>query len=442
MENSKKHIFFGEDELPLKVPAGGPAWEKMKEKLNLEMPVKKKKRKILLLFFFTGFVCLISLSLSLLKTKFHLVSESKNINVSNKINSVENIARMPDDAGNLSKAIVKKENPTKHQLTKKRNLKKELLNKVPGQAKASKVKEYVGDGNNQKSNNPVEKEVLMATEGSHEKTFEIAIVNEFGSDKLSIIGKKTDIKKTDSSKENDRNEDKEADEEEKDENNNFKLYGGLQWNFQIPLQGTRYYFKSANIKNTPWQQLVPGIWLTASKDRHKLGLELNPYYMYLLPAKAVNESITSSGSADTAIKSTTFTEINKLIGTSTNFTYTYNIKSAWWIQAGIQAQWWRKGITTSNVTREKTAIMNPTHPIIEYFKESHAIMNDDWDYINKFQLNINAGLEYQTKKWQATLRTGLPIAPISQTDRGPSRNLRTEFIFKWTLFNKTINSSK
>jgi len=441
MENSKKPFFFNENELPVKAPAAADAWEKMKEKLAEEMPVKEKKRRRFLLFLFTILVGIVILSLLLVKTKSPAVTRKENTIAENEIQPAsqtnkpkaydQSASNLPPFKNNLTQALTQHDIPTV----------KEYSNKLTDKTNSTNTRKYLTSNKNQVNTYSGAAtntdNIASDSAGLHDE----GIANQhIGSSVKVTLPNKDLIESAPTVKKENKEEEKE--DKQTEDTNKIKVNGGLQWNFQIPLKGASYYFTTTNLKSGPWQNFVPGIWISFSKDRQELTAELNPYFIYLLPAKALNESKISSGNADTAIYTTKLSEINKLAGTAINFSYGYNLKSAWWIQAGIQAQWWRKGITTNNITQEKIAITNPAQPLIMQYKESHSTTIEELDYINKFQVNINAGLQYQRDKWQAAIRTGLPIAPISQTGTGPSRSLRTEFIFRWTLFTKLTNSSK
>jgi hypothetical protein len=220
--------------------------------------------------------------------------------------------------------------------------------------------------------------------------------------------------------------------EKKDEDNDVKLQAGLQWSKQVPFAGADNYFIGPNGASQPYRVLLPGAWLSLQADRYLFMAEVNPFATTLFNPKPFVTIINQVNNGQTTQTETR--SLAKLFGTSAAIRTDYNIAGNWWAGAGIQANFWSKGVRNNYYTQ--TGGGNTTQ-----FKTTTSLSDSDWVYFFKMQVRGDAELMYKTPYWHVGIRTGLFLMPIAQNYGGPKSPLQTELFYRGVLFNRKQHKS-
>jgi hypothetical protein len=215
----------------------------------------------------------------------------------------------------------------------------------------------------------------------------------------------------------------------KEEENEEQLLvqAGLQWNLRIPVAGTSNYFTSPSGDDQAWRILLPGAWVSIKADKNILMAEVNPFAAASFNPKPFynNKELTDSLSI-----LETFKSITKVFGVSGAISFQHNITSNWWAGAGLQANFWRKGVAVLIVNEH-----NGATNISSSTSKLYVLSKDDWQYFSKMQLYPHLQLMYRTKSYQAGLRTGITFTSLAQ-DAGAKNLVFTELVFRLPLINK------
>ena len=475
-QNDLNKKFFNEEELPVSVPSTDLAWEQMQNRLEKEMPQKDKRKKRFIIFF------LLLAFLAAPPILFYLNNNNNRFKQANSTKTILEKNRPPrkdtanievlhnstskkvneklQDQKNNNTAIVDDNTVARQNLSvqqdddlksvnKKSNDQRIILalDEKPTNAKHKKQKtnihhrKKIGIDNQQNvpSTEPVEEvtnksAVILSGKNMNAGITPGSTLTDLDSNST-ILDKNNSVqinKITDSLDITISKEEKEARPAEE----KAILKGGLQWNIQIPPSGAGNYFAGGNLKSQPYLLLVPGIWTSVQINRSLFSLEIHPYYSSLVPSKTYREFTSSKSTTDTVIIVTEQRQLNKLIGTAFNASFGYNIKDNWWLKGGLQMQWWRKGIATAGISEEKYPANNIAAKTFSSSSHVFPLENNEWDYFTKFQVNPNIEAIYMFKKWETSLRIGLPIVPIANSGDGPKNSFRTEFILRYQLFKK------
>ena len=464
--------FFTEADLPVPVPSTDMAWEQMQNRLEKEMPQKEKRKKRFFIFFVLLAFLIGPASFFYLNNKSttgknrpgektgirkDAASKTPNNNSSNN-NEQEKLKDQKTNNTNLdddSKASAATQDvsslPGDHlKSANKKSNTQSFISVTQTAATGTKQKKQQPNLQSNKTATTNKQPIISTSEPGADDTNKTAIISSQQNinvvvtaapantiqDSSTAVTDKTNAaqinKTTDSLNIVISPEEKETKPAE--EKAIFK--GGLQWNIQIPTAGGDHYFAGGNLKSQPYLFLVPGIWTSVQINRSLFSLEINPYYSSLIPPKNYTEFTSSSSTLDTIKIVTESRQLNKLIGTAFAASFGYNIKGNWWVKGGLQMQWWRKGVATANIREEKYPANNSTAKTLSTSSHLFAVENDEWNYFTKFQVNPNIEAVYMFKKWEASLRIGLPIAPITSSGDGPKNSIRTEFILRYQLFKK------
>ena len=464
--------FFAEVDLPVPVPSTDVAWEQMQNRLEKEMPQKEKRKKRFFIFFVLLAFLIGPASFFYLNNKSNnggkipgekadirkdaastaADNKSSNNNEQEKLQDPQiNNTNLADDSkasaatqdvssltGEHLKSVNKKNNTQSfisvtQKATTDTKQKKQQSN-LQSNKKTTTNKQPIISANEPGADD-INKTAIISSQQNINIDITAASANSM-QDSSTALTDKTNAaqinKTTDSLNIVISPEEKETKPAE--EKAIFK--GGLQWNIQIPTAGGDHYFAGGNLKSQPYFFLVPGIWTSVQINRSLFSLEINPYYSSIVPPKTYTESTSSSSNLDTVKIVTESRQLNKLIGTAFAASFGYNIQRNWWLKGGLQMQWWRQGIATANLREEKYPANNSTAKTFSTSSHLFAVENEEWNYFTKFQVNPNIEAVYVFKKWEASLRIGLPIAPITSSGDGPKNSIRTEFILRYQLFKK------
>jgi hypothetical protein len=474
-QNDLNKRFFTGADLPVPVPSTDLAWEQMQNRLDKEMPQKGKRKKRFFIFFLllallTGPVIFFHPDNDNKNTQTGLnetVSE-KNTDKVKDVTSIPVINNSPDKKEHEKlqgqKNINNPISDDNKASTETQNLSARKDDKLMSASKRNKIRggaampaaetNYTNNRNkkaNLHSNNKRETDkqqnILPDGPGSNavnkpaviisEKNITTAITAPTISQDSSIVledkNNSAQINKTTDSL--DIAVSTEPEEQEPvEEKIIFK--SGLQWNIQIPTVGASHYFTGSNLKSQPYLLLIPGIWTSLQINRSLFSLEVNPYYTSLIPSKTYWEFTSPGSIPDTISIVTERRHLNKLIGTAFSASFGYNIKGNWWLKGGLQMQWWRKGIGTASISEEKYPVNNMAAKTFSSSTHLFPVENSEWNYFTKFQVNPNIETICMFNKLEASLRIGLPVAPITHSGNGPKNSIRTEFILRYHLFKK------
>jgi hypothetical protein len=457
--------FFTEGDTPVPLPPADMAWEQMHQKLNKELPQKEKRKRRVAGWLFLLLLIIISgvYFLQYQKDSPGKDDAKKELDIISATKIKDQVAHMADGEITQQKTNSKDEKSFHENTDSTRRVISKIAT-VNGKKIVENIdvengrwqsiptrsgEKFATSKRKQKIHKNFSAEKQMASADDNEKKkgkkvstqqYNVNIASgepTADSSDLAVEKKPTPVKPPIHSEKKataDKDSSTEVEEKEKEEDDaTYKVRYGLQWNMQLPLTGSSYYFTSANGKNQPWLVAVPAIWIAVQQDRSMLGFEINPLFTFLLPAKTYR-TITGINNTGDSIKITNESrQLNKLFGSAFYVGYGYKLKNNWWLKGGLQMQWWRKGVATSKISQQNYAVSNPGE---KSFTASSAVMNiqsDDWNSFQKFQVNVNVEALYTFKQWETAFRIGVPISPISDVPGGPKNSLRTEFVLRLAL---------
>lgn len=210
--------------------------------------------------------------------------------------------------------------------------------------------------------------------------------------------------------------------------------GGLQWTIQLPTYSTGDYFTGSSARNQAYRVFIPGIWMRAKVERSAIVAEINPFFSNLVPSKTFKTSVSSSNLPDSVVITTENKSLRKTFGISTGFEYQYNVRTQWWIGGGVQGYFLTNAVALAERSEERRAL-NGSGSVFHQSSDTYKIPRNEWSSFSKTHFALSGQLFYLAPKWQAGLRFALPVTSLSKQS-GPKYPLRTEFLFRWTLYDQ------
>lgn len=171
---------------------------------------------------------------------------------------------------------------------------------------------------------------------------------------------------------------------------------GLHWNVPVPVEGNDHYLLGPNGKAQPYQYLLPGIWLSINKNKQRLILSANPFVSAPLPNKYYDKGLVS---LNDSISVYSQKRMVKMFGYQASLQYGYQFAGHWWLNGGISANWWKKGLVSAT----------SADSLVIYKPFLYSVHTKDENAVTALQLSANAALSYQFKSCEAVLQLNVPF---------------------------------
>ncbi|HEX6431488.1 MAG TPA: hypothetical protein VF008_27545 [Niastella sp.] len=176
-------------------------------------------------------------------------------------------------------------------------------------------------------------------------------------------------------------------------NNPFTVSAGLEWQAPIAFTGMDHYFKGENGNNQPYLLLIPGIWVSVAKNRHQLIAKMLPYTSALLPDKYYEKGLARVSDSLIAYK-----RMVKTFGLQAGLQYNYQINAHWCIGAGINTNWWNKGLVLAKPVNDSMGIK----PFV-YTTDPKSEKK-----LNRFQVSSVFETGYRLHAWEGFVQLSRP----------------------------------
>jgi hypothetical protein len=197
---------------------------------------------------------------------------------------------------------------------------------------------------------------------------------------------------------------------------------GLQWAAILPAQNNIYYSTGPGGRNQAYRHLLPGVVLSLQKNRHRVGINLYPFIQSQL------QDVAYSSSKDTMGRLSETYSLVKLFGYGAGINYAFNLHRHWWVGAGIQGNWWNKGLIHHQYTISSAA---PNDSLLLLRKGDSA-----WKNFARAQYKADFEIWYDRKQWALGLQGSLPlIKPVKNVGAVPRQPTTIALLLRWKLWN-------
>ncbi|MBV9988445.1 MAG: hypothetical protein JO301_12260 [Chitinophagaceae bacterium] len=212
---------------------------------------------------------------------------------------------------------------------------------------------------------------------------------------------------------------------------------GLQWNFQIPLNGADRYFSGPDGNNAVYRSALPAVWVSFRSDENRFSLDFHPFATMVLPDKPYASKF------QPVDQLTTITDqlvLRKVFGYSIGFRYEKHVGKNWWLGGGIENYSWRKAnLRTDRITEKKNTPTDPSGTITQTSFYG-PLQDSSWVYFRKHQFRVNAQAVYEKANWQMGFRAGIFF--IDFYNGGNNRiPIQSELFFRLRLFNRPLKAN-
>jgi len=170
----------------------------------------------------------------------------------------------------------------------------------------------------------------------------------------------------------------------------YIVSAGLQWQIPVPFTGTDYYFKGPDGGSQPYRLFIPGVWLGIEKGKHQLIAHFIPFASTPLPNRSYERGLVRTTDSLVAYKS-----MVKTFGLQTGLYYHYQLNKNWWIGAGIDGNWWKKGLVLADDTLGYKPFLYSTTPKKE-------------NKLTPFQLSTGIETGVRIHTWEGILQLNRP----------------------------------
>jgi hypothetical protein len=208
--------------------------------------------------------------------------------------------------------------------------------------------------------------------------------------------------------------------------NAFWVEAGVQWNIPVPFDGFRYYMKGADGKNQVYRLVLPGVWLSVNKNRHRIMATVNPFVSTPMPDENFGAGMVP---INDSMQFYAHKRMVKMFGYQAGLQYAYRLTGHWWLGSGLDGNWWRKGLVLAK-SDDTIAIRNP------FF---YTINPKTEEKMTSFQMSANLALGYQYKDWEAILQVN---TPFGNTIKGISSPIWLRLGVRWRLMNRNVQREK
>lgn len=200
------------------------------------------------------------------------------------------------------------------------------------------------------------------------------------------------------------------------------VQAGLHWNVPVPVESNDHYLLGPNGKDQPYQYLLPGIWLSVNKNKQRIIVSANPFVSAPLPNKYYGNGLAP---LNDSMSFYAHKRMVKMFGYQGSLQYGYQFAPHWWLNGGLSANWWKKGLVYARSADTVTS----------YKSFLYSVNTKDENAVTGFQLSANAALSYQFKALEAILQVNTPFKRTIQNVRTP---LEIRVGVRWRLLHKNI----
>lgn|GEM_PF-1383910 len=172
---------------------------------------------------------------------------------------------------------------------------------------------------------------------------------------------------------------------------------GLQVEVPVPISGVDVYFKNPDAKDRFLQPLIPGIWGSVRKNRHRITTEFKPFANALLPDRPFSSARTVL--PDSSIVSSR--TMVKVFGMQFGLHYAYEIRPDWWLGAGLTGSIWKKALIHGDS--------------LGSFSVLYGVHHSEEPRLRTFQPGVSIQVSYRKNAWEGMLQVE---SPFNATARG------------------------
>ncbi|NML23122.1 hypothetical protein HHL16_19755 [Pseudoflavitalea sp. G-6-1-2] len=206
------------------------------------------------------------------------------------------------------------------------------------------------------------------------------------------------------------------------------LSWGLQWNADIPLYGTTYYFGIDN-QTQLLRQMVPTLWAGKSwNGKHEILLQASLFNRYFAGKSKLVDSTNYIKPIEDSSHLKFDENLISISGSSVAIQYNYKLTNAW--SAGIAVQY--------HLTR--TALIQIDTAGIHTTKQS-KIPLQEVKRNGAYEKNLPSGflaarleLAYQIRKLQFCISSLLPVTPVAEREDRKFRPFNLQLSVRWRIF--------
>lgn len=228
-----------------------------------------------------------------------------------------------------------------------------------------------------------------------------------------------------------------------------KFGAGLDWNLQLPLTKSDYFYTSKNLSPNVFNYFIPSVWANASLgSKHTLLLGFTPFAQYnsksvtynsisgnwvnidpKIESQIVNDNswyITIIDSVfgprtviDTSIIVTKVSNISKAFGYAFYADYYYNLNKHWQVGVGVMYNSITSYINSSSVYRKANSQLIYADTSLQTPAQSNGA-------INNYFISGKLSVLYSFKKYSLGLNATLPFNGINkegEISKAPSFNI-------------------
>ncbi|MDF2187181.1 hypothetical protein [Paraflavitalea sp. CAU 1676] len=196
---------------------------------------------------------------------------------------------------------------------------------------------------------------------------------------------------------------------------------GIQAELQVPLPSNNVYFKNTALKDRFYQPVIPGVWLSYVKNRHRFSAELKPFASALLPDAAYETSMDASG---TRTKKT----LAKVFGMQAGLGYARPVAQHWWLGGALTASFWKRGLV-NKVPYPDSAFEKP---VIE------MVHRRSLPALQSFQPGAAVQVGYAWRDLEAMLQVEVPF---TTTAKGGPLPVWTRLGLRWRVWQPRLSGA-
>lgn len=204
------------------------------------------------------------------------------------------------------------------------------------------------------------------------------------------------------------------------------IQAGIEWDAQLPVNSSRYYFAGPAGSPQPYRVLLPGFWLGLQAGNTQFTVQVNPFATAILSNKpyTIKSVANSSG---TMVESRT---VRKIFGTNAGFDFDYNVKDKWWLGGRLHANFWRAGAATV-----KQQSINAVTGAPVAYEHNYTLNDSAWEDFTKFQIGMGIQLLYKLPRLQAGISFDYYLVPLIDV-AGQRNSTGLQLFVKWPLYSK------
>lgn len=206
----------------------------------------------------------------------------------------------------------------------------------------------------------------------------------------------------------------------------YVFAAGLQVEIPDPVSAIDVYFKNPDVKDRFYQPLIPGIWASLSKNRHRFTAEFKPFASALLPNRPFDTTLyTIPGTGIIGIRQRAML---KVFGMQMGINYSYQVRKHWWLGAGLTVSAWHKALIYEDF--QDDSLMN-LHSL-------YGVKRSEASYLHTFQPGAMIQLGYQKNAWEGMLQLE---SPFNATAKGGPHPVWIRLGLRWRIWQSKTSSA-